>query len=52
MSVVEVVAVKWRREAHRAARKTKGHFVSLACTHIDEMNSVPKSLSDQGHRPY
>lgn len=39
----------WRREAYRAARKRKRHFVSLACIHIDEMNSVPKSLSDQGH---
>lgn len=47
--VVEMVSVKWRRKAYRAARKRKRHFVSLACKHIDEMNSVPKSLSDQGH---
>lgn len=30
-----------------AARRR--HLATLVCTHTDEVNCVPKSLSDQGH---
>lgn len=43
------VMVGKRNEHLQAARRRKRHFATVACTHMDEVNGVPKALSDQGH---
>lgn len=51
MPVVGRVAVMVGKgnEHLQAARRRKRHLVPLVCTHVNEVNCVPKFLSDQGH---